>query len=122
MWCGFEPHIATTLQQVTPHTGSFAAFLIQQLVPNQSVDCLMFKRLPIPPRINALSAPRVTPTVGFEPTSTFAQLVFKTSTFTTRSRWHNADSRNRTCTTILLDSLASYWNTFIPYRQAPWQH
>nr|DAE45659.1 MAG TPA: hypothetical protein [Caudoviricetes sp.] len=24
---------------------------------------------------------------------------------------------NRTRTTFLLDSLASYWNTFIPYRQ-----
>nr|DAS22554.1 MAG TPA: hypothetical protein [Bacteriophage sp.] len=29
---------------------------------------------------------------------------------------------NRTRTTFLLDSLASYWNTFIPYRHAPWQH
>nr|DAR81854.1 MAG TPA: hypothetical protein [Caudoviricetes sp.] len=29
---------------------------------------------------------------------------------------------NRTRTAFLLDSLASYWNTFIPYRQAPWQH
>nr|DAF90632.1 MAG TPA: hypothetical protein [Siphoviridae sp. ctGDt6] len=26
---------------------------------------------------------------------------------------------NRTRTTFLLDSLASYWNTFIPYRQIP---
>lgn len=31
----------------------------------------------------------------------------------------NADIVNRTQTTFLLDSLASYWNTFIPYRQIP---
>jgi hypothetical protein len=30
----------------------------------------------------------------------------------------NADIVNRTRTTFLLDSLASYWNTIIPYRQA----
>jgi hypothetical protein len=35
------------------NTGSFAAFLIRQFVLNQSVDCLMLKRLPIPPRINS---------------------------------------------------------------------
>nr|DAL06756.1 MAG TPA: hypothetical protein [Caudoviricetes sp.] len=29
----------------------------------------------------------------------------------------NADIVNRTRTTFLLDSLASYWNTIIPYRQ-----
>lgn len=29
----------------------------------------------------------------------------------------SADIVNRTRTTFLLDSLASYWNTFIPYRQ-----
>lgn len=34
----------------------------------------------------------------------------------------SADIVNRTRTTFLLDSLASYWNTFIPYRHAPWQH
>ena len=37
-----------------------------------------------------------TPTVGFEPTSTFAQPVFKTGAFTTRSRWLTAVYRNRT--------------------------
>lgn len=31
----------------------------------------------------------------------------------------NADIVNRTRTTFLLDSLASYWNTIIPYRQMP---
>lgn len=30
----------------------------------------------------------------------------------------NADIVNRTRTTFLLDSLASYWNAIIPYRQA----
>nr|DAL12509.1 MAG TPA_asm: hypothetical protein [Bacteriophage sp.] len=50
--CGFEPHIAITFATGNTHTCSFAVFLIQQLVPNQSVDCLMLKRLPIPPRIN----------------------------------------------------------------------
>nr|DAR37164.1 MAG TPA: hypothetical protein [Caudoviricetes sp.] len=34
----------------------------------------------------------------------------------------NADIVTRTRTTFLLDSLASYWNTIIPYRHAPWQH
>lgn len=31
--------------------------------------------------------------------------------------FQSADIVNRTRTTFLLDSLASYWNTFIPYRQ-----
>nr|DAU48410.1 MAG TPA: hypothetical protein [Bacteriophage sp.] len=32
-------------------------FSIRQLVPNQSVDCLMLKRLPIPPHINSQHTP-----------------------------------------------------------------
>ena len=87
------------------NTGSFAAFLIRQFVLNQSVDCLMLKRLPIPPRINSHVD-------GFRETEITNNL-FPFSVYMWKRRHRESNTNN----IYMLDSLASYWNTIIPYRQ-----
>ena len=112
MWCGFEPHMINFWKLFVANYRCFPAYYLANMLSINFFVCVY----------------------PFRHTSTHAyRLHMKHHIFTTILTYEvvkqgltivnpNADIVNRTRTTFLLDSLASYWNTFIPYRHAPWQH